>query len=83
MKNKILILLGLVLVSVYSCTDDFNEINEQPDALTSEDVSAKFFVTNLQTGLYAPNRYPYWRGPIIHADRYSRTLLNRKMTYRV
>ena len=71
MKNKILILLGLILVSVYSCTEDFNEINERPDALTSEDVSAKFFVTNLQTGLYAPNRYPYWRGPIIHADRYS------------
>lgn len=71
MKNKILILLGLILISVYSCTEDFNEINERPDALTSADVSAKFFVTNLQTGLYAPNRYPYWRGPIIHADRYS------------
>ena len=71
MKNKILILLGLVFVSFSSCTDDFNEINERPDALTAEDVSAKFFVTNTQTGLYAPNRYPYWRGPIIHADRYS------------
>lgn len=71
MKNKILILLGLVFVSLSSCTDDFNEINERPDALTAEDVSAKFFVTNTQTGLYAPNRYPYWRGPIIHADRYS------------
>ncbi len=28
-----------------------------------------FFVTNTQTGLFAPNRYPYWRGPLIHADR--------------
>ena len=50
MKNKILILLGLVFVSLSSCTDDFNEINERPDALTAEDVSAKFFVTNTQTG---------------------------------
>ncbi len=43
MKNKILILMGLVFVSFYSCTEDFNEINERPDALTAEDVSAKFF----------------------------------------
>ena len=71
MKNKILILSSILLVFVFSCTKDFNEINEKPDALTSNDVSAKFFVTNVQTGLFAPNRYPYWRGPIIHQDRYS------------
>jgi len=39
--------------------------------LSSKDVSAKFFVTNIQTALFAPNRYPYWRGPLIHADRYA------------
>ena len=54
-----------------SCTDDFNEINEKPDALAPSDVSAKYFVTNAQVGLFAPNRYPYWRGPIIHSDRYA------------
>ena len=67
----ILILFSFVLAFVLSCTKDFNEINEKPDALTSEDVSAKYFVTNVQTGLFAPNRYPYWRGPIIHWDRYA------------
>lgn len=71
MKSKILILFSFVLAFVLSCTEDFNEINEKPDALTSEDVSAKYFVTNVQTGLFAPNRYPYWRGPIIHWDRYA------------
>lgn len=71
MKNKILILSSVLLSLIFSCTEDFNEINERPDALTSNDVSAKFFVTNVQTGLFAPNRYPYWRGPIIHVDRYS------------
>lgn len=54
-----------------SCTEDFNEINERPDALTAQDVSARYFLTNLQQGLFAPNRFPYWRGPIIHADRYA------------
>ena len=43
MMNKILIIMGFFFV--VSCTDDFNEINEQPDALSTEDVSAKFFVT--------------------------------------
>lgn len=64
--------LGIIFISfIFSCTADFNEINERPDALSSKDVSAKFFVTNIQTALFAPNRYPYWRGPLIHADRYA------------
>lgn len=71
MKN-IKYLIGLILfTALHACTADFNEINEKPDALSSSDVSAKFFVTNTQTALFAPNRYPYWRGPLIHADRYA------------
>ena len=70
MKNRILLLIFSVFF-VISCTSDFDEINERTDALTAADVSAKFFVTNVQTGIYAPNRYPYWRERIIHTDRYS------------
>lgn len=58
MKNKILILIFSVFF-VISCTSDFDEINENPTALTAADVSAKYFVTNVQTGVYSPNRYPY------------------------
>lgn len=61
----------MLVTVLYACTADFNEINEKPDALSSSDVSAKFFVTNTQTALFAPDRYPYWRGPLIHADRYA------------
>lgn len=53
MKKVNLILSGFFVLFLISCTDDFNEINEQPNALSADDVSAKFFVTNLQTGLYA------------------------------
>jgi hypothetical protein len=59
MKKVNLILSGFFVLFLIACTDDFNEINEQPNALSASDVSAKFFVTNLQTGLFAPNRYPY------------------------
>ena len=71
MKNIFIRFSMVAAVLMTSCTADFNEINEQPNALSASDVSAKFFVTNLQVNLFAPNRFPYWRGPIIHADRYA------------
>ena len=71
MRRNIFLMTFTILALTVSCTEDFNEINEKPNALTAEDVSAKYFLTNLQQQLFAPNRYPYWRGPIIHADRYA------------
>lgn len=71
MRRSIFLMTFTILALTVSCTEDFNEINEKPNALTAEDVSAKYFLTNLQQQLFAPNRYPYWRGPIIHADRYA------------
>jgi hypothetical protein len=40
---KKFILLAFSFLFVLSCTSDFDEINERPDALTAADVSAKFF----------------------------------------
>lgn len=72
MKNiyKIFIVLGTVFL-LSNCTENFNEINTKPDSFTVEEVSAKYFLTNPQFNLYAPNRYPYWRAHLIHMDRYS------------
>ncbi|PDH52127.1 MAG: SusD/RagB family nutrient-binding outer membrane lipoprotein [Cryomorphaceae bacterium MED-G14] len=69
--KKIIFLAFSALFIISSCTSDFDEINEKPDALTAKDVSAKYFVTGLQQVFFAPNRYPYWRGPLIHFDRFS------------
>ena len=70
-NNNLLIFTFLSMALLVSCTDDFNEINERPDALTSADVSAKYFVTNTHIGLFAQNRFTYWRGNLIHADRFA------------
>jgi len=59
----------LVLMSA-SCSD-FDEINQRPNAFSSDEVSAKYFLTSTQISLYAPNRYPYWRAQLIHADRFA------------
>ena len=69
--KKINIILCLSLIFAVSCTDDFNEINEQPDALSVSDVSAKFFVTNIQKGLFKPVAGALWFGQIFHQDQYA------------
>jgi len=69
MMNKILMIMGFFFV--VSCTDDFNEINEQPDALSTEDVSAKFFVTTVQQQLLRPTMIPLWFGDVIMPDQFS------------
>ncbi|MBS2212408.1 SusD/RagB family nutrient-binding outer membrane lipoprotein [Carboxylicivirga mesophila] len=62
----------LLLVAVVgACTDKFEDINTKPDAFYTDEVSGKFFMTNPQFRLFAPDRFPYWRAHLIHADRYS------------
>ena len=72
MKNRILILYGsLFLATVLSCTDDFDEININSQALTADDISAKFFATNIQQKLLRPTMVPLWFGDVIHPDQFS------------
>ena len=66
------IIISLFLISgILSCTDDFTEINTNPNAITIDEASARYFVTNPQFNLFAPDRFPYWRAHLIHADRYA------------
>lgn len=55
----------------HSCTSDFEEINTNPTAITKDEASGAPFLTQAQYGLFGPNRFPYWRAQIIHADRYA------------
>ena len=72
MKTIKLIFLSLVITfALFSCTKDFVEINKNPNAITSEEASAKYFITIPQAQLYAPSRWEYWRAHLIHADRYA------------
>ena len=74
MKKKKLIHIIWVFGALFllsNCTENFDEINTKPDSFTTEEVSAKFFLTSPQYRLYAPDRYPYWRAHLIHMDRYS------------
>jgi len=71
--KKIIKNISMVLMLIFIATScaDFDEINERPNAFSSDEVSAKYFLTSTQISLYAPNRYPYWRAQLIHADRFA------------
>ena len=71
MNYKSLIIFIFIALGMASCTDDFVEINKDPNAITKEEASARYFITDPQYRLYAPDRYPYWRAHLIHCDRYA------------
>jgi len=64
-------MIALLGVVATSCTEDFDEINTSQTGFTADEVSAKFFLTSAQVGLYSPDRYAYWRGSLIHSDRFA------------
>ncbi|WP_242156224.1 SusD/RagB family nutrient-binding outer membrane lipoprotein [Aestuariivivens sediminis] len=64
-------MLAMFALLAISCTDDFDEINTSQTGFTSDEVSAKFFLTSAQVRLYAPDRFPYWRAHLIHSDRFA------------
>lgn len=71
MKKIIYITSLLCLIIIVGCTKDFDEINRDSQGFSSDEVSAKYFLTSTQVGLYAPGRFEYWRAHLINADRYA------------
>ena len=71
MKYFKLSMLAMLSLLAISCTEDFDEINTSQAGFTSDEVSAKFFLTSSQIGLYAPGRFAYWRAQLIHSDRFA------------
>ncbi|THD68967.1 SusD/RagB family nutrient-binding outer membrane lipoprotein [Robertkochia marina] len=70
--KRILYTAGMITgLLLSSCTSDFNEINQDPNGFLPEEVSAKYFLTEPLFKLFGPDRFPYWRAHLIHADRYA------------
>ncbi len=71
MKSYRFLLVILIAVGLAGCTKNFEEINKDPNAITSDQASARYFITVPQYKLYSPDNYPYWRAQLIHADRFA------------
>lgn len=68
--SKILNIAFAVLLAA-SCTSDFDDINTKPDGFTQDELSAKYFLTSPQVNLFGTSRFAYWRGTLIHGDRFA------------
>jgi hypothetical protein len=71
MKSYKFLIVILIAAGLAGCTKNFEEINKDPNAITSDEASARYFITVPQYKLYAPDNYPYWRAMLIHADRFA------------
>lgn len=71
MKSYKLILLFIFALGISGCTKNFEDINKNPNIITADEASARYFITVPQYKLFAPDRYPYWRIHLIHTDRFS------------
>ena len=73
MKKYISIpLMIFVAMLGITCTENFDEINTDTQQFTTDEVSAKFFLTSAQVNFYyAPSRFEYWRAQLIHSDRFA------------
>jgi len=60
----------LILTVVFSCTSEFEEFKVNPDQLTGEDVSAKYFFTNTQVKIWAPAFWDFFWGSYVYGERY-------------
>jgi len=71
MKNNKFLILLFLLIGFMSCTSNFEEINKNPNDITSDAANPKYLLTGAEYKLYASGRYVYWRAILIHADRYA------------
>jgi len=71
MKYYNYIIFIFIALGMASCTEDFLDKNTDPNAITQDEASARYFITDPQYKLYGPDRWFYWRAHLIHADRYS------------
>ncbi|MEZ5020703.1 MAG: SusD/RagB family nutrient-binding outer membrane lipoprotein [Bacteroidales bacterium] len=71
MKPYSFLFIIMIAAGLAGCTKNFEDINKDPNAITSEQASARYFITVPQYKLYAPDNYPYWRAQLIHADRFA------------
>ncbi len=71
MKSYKFLIAVIIAAGVAGCTKDFESINKNPNAITADQASARYFLTEPQYKLYAPDNYPYWRAMLINADRFA------------
>lgn len=69
--NKIATITIVLLAFLSACTDDFDELNTNPNEYTKDKLApANILSSNIRKAFHE-DRYEFWRGVVLHAERFS------------
>jgi hypothetical protein len=60
-----------VTVLFSACTDDFDELNVNPNGATPEKMAPAGVLASNMRKAFHEDRYEFWRGVVLHAERFS------------
>ncbi len=71
MKNiKKYITIGLVAISVLSCTD-MEDLNVNPNAPTADNPATEALLASCMRKAFHEDRFEFWRGVVLHGERFA------------
>lgn len=69
--NKIAAIAVLFATILPACTDDFDELNTNPNEYTKEKLAPANILSSNMRKAFHEDRYEFWRGVVLHAERFS------------
>ncbi len=65
------ILVGLVSLAALSCTDNFDELNTNPNQPSSDNPATESVLASCMRKAFHEDRFEFWRGVVLHAERFA------------
>ncbi|TRX70304.1 SusD/RagB family nutrient-binding outer membrane lipoprotein [Carboxylicivirga sp. M1479] len=65
------ILTGLIALTVFSCTDDFDQMNTNPNSPSADNPATEAVLASCMRKAFHEDRYEFWRGVVLHAERFA------------
>ncbi|WP_430810010.1 MULTISPECIES: SusD/RagB family nutrient-binding outer membrane lipoprotein [unclassified Carboxylicivirga] len=65
------ILVGLVALTSFSCTDDFDEMNTNPNSPSADNPATEAVLASSMRKAFHEDRFEFWRGVVLHAERFA------------
>ncbi|MCG8581151.1 MAG: SusD/RagB family nutrient-binding outer membrane lipoprotein [Bacteroidales bacterium] len=65
------ILVGLVALTSFSCTDDFDDMNTNPNSPSADNPATEAVLASSMRKAFHEDRFEFWRGVVLHAERFA------------
>lgn len=65
------LIVGLFAFGVFSCTDDFDELNISKNNPSADNLAPEAVLASSMRKAFHEDRYEFWRGVVLHAERFA------------